>query len=227
MFSINKNFTVSESYISGSEHKIIIIDNAFNDLDKIINYANNTAYFQPPGKDGTLYPGSRDEMPAPYYEAFTTLLGCVFPSSIKHQIARCWLSKITVKPDQLSPMQTMPHYDSLLNEDMAAVHYLSGNELGGTNFYRYRECENITLSQSDEPLIINMLKQHQASKSTGYIEQSNEVFEKVHSVEAKPNRIVIYSGNILHSPSVTKYVDFDKKSPNSRTSINSFFKRLN
>jgi len=83
------------------------------------------------------------------------------------------------------------------------------------------------LSKEDEPIILEMLKQHQSSKAQGYIEQSNEVFEKVHTVEAQPNRVVIYSGNILHSPSVTARVEFDKKSPNSRTSINSFFKRLN
>lgn len=218
---------MSESLIADSEHKVIVIDNAFNDLDKIIDYANTTAYFHPPGNDGTLYPGSRDEMPAPYYEAFSALLKSVFPSSIEHQVARCWLSKITVKPDQLSPMQTMPHYDSLLHEDMAAVHYLSGSELGGTNFYRYRKGKNLTLSKEDEPIILEMLKQHQSSKAKGYIEQSNEVFEKVHTVEAQPNRVVIYSGNILHSPSVTARVEFDKKSANSRTSINSFFKRLN
>lgn len=227
MFSINTQFVVSESYISGTDHKIIIIDNAFNELDKIINYANNTAYYQPPGKDGTLYPGSRDEMPAPYYQAFSSLLARVFPSTVKHQVARCWLSKITVKPDQLSPLQTMPHYDSLLSEDMAAVHYLSGSELGGTNFYRYRKYDKVMLSKSDEPIILDMLKQHQASNAQGYIDESNDVFEKIHSVEAKPNRVVIYSGNILHSPSVTAKVEFEKNSNNSRTSINSFFKRLN
>lgn len=217
---------MSETYISGTDHKIIIIDNAFNDLDKIIHYANHTAYYQPPGKDGTLYPGSRDEMPAPYYQAFSSLLARIFPSTVKHQVARCWLSKITVKPDQLSPLQTMPHYDSLLSEDMAAVHYLTGNNLGGTNFYRYRPSKRLTFTKNDEPIILEMIKQHQASKAKGYIEDSNEVFEKVHNVEAKPNRVVIYSGNILHSPSVTAKVAFEKNSSNNRTSINSFFKRL-
>jgi hypothetical protein len=217
---------VSENSISGTKHKIIIVDHAFNEHDSIVKYANNTAYYQPPGSCGTYYPGHRDEMPEPYYNAFSLLLQRVFPKHLKHQVARCWLSKITLAPEQLSPFQTMPHYDSLFDQDMAAIHYLSGEELGGTNFYRYKDTEKIALSIQDEAMIRNMLKKHTESEFKGYIGDSNSVFEKIHSVTAKPNRVVIYSGNILHSPSITPNVSFDKKSSRCRTSINSFFKQF-
>ena len=119
----------------------------------------------------------------------------------------------------------MPHFDSLADHDMAAVHYLNDNQLGGTHFYRYRGTDKLHLSVNDKDVILKMVdevKQTAASRN-GYINDSDTLFEKVFSIEAKPNRLIIYSGNILHSANITDRVEFDKKSHNSRTSINSFF----
>jgi hypothetical protein len=225
VFKLNPNLVIQTRSISDSQYNFIIIDDVLDNFEALLKYAKETAYFQPPGQDGTLYPGSRDDMPMPYYECFNTLLSQIFSQKYKHTIAKCWLSKITVKPEDLHVMQTMPHYDSLLVEDMAAVHYFNDNTLGGTNFYRYKKLNKLALEKSDEPNILQMLKEHKdALDASGYIHESNSIFEKVDSIEAKPNRIVIYPGNILHSPVVTDCISFDKNADNNRTSVNSFFK---
>ncbi|PMG40402.1 hypothetical protein BCU91_13135 [Shewanella sp. 10N.286.52.B9] len=109
---------------------------------------------------------------------------------------------------------------------MTAVHYLNGSDLGGTCFYRYKGTEKLGLSVDDKEVIIKMVEdvKKAANNRKGYMDDSDELFEKVFSVDAKPNRIIIYSGNLLHSANITEHIDFDKKSPNNRTSINSFFR---
>ena len=225
MFNLNPNLDIQTRPIAKSNINAFIIDNLLDNFEALLDYANDKAYFLPPGSDGTLYPGSRDDMPTPYYDLLASVIKQVFNQSKEQIIAKCWLSKITLKPDELGPLQTMPHYDSLLVEDMAAVHYCNDNSLGGTNFYRYKKLDKLVLEKADEQAILAMLKEHQvANDAKGYINETNSVFEKVDTIEAKPNRLVLYPGNILHSPVVTQLVNFDKKHKQNRTSVNSFFK---
>ena len=230
MHSINTDLHIQLSQIPNSNHFVWVIDNFIADFDSLVEYSNKKAYFNPVGADGTLFPGMRDEMPKPYYQSLSLLIDLLAKQPNgeqfkQHQIAKCWLSKVTLSPLQLNATQTMPHFDSLATHDMAAVHYLNDNQLGGTNFYRYKGADKLHLSQDDKDIILQMVDEVKQSANTrnGYINESDDLFEKVFSVEAKPNRLVIYSGNILHSANITDKVEFDKKALNNRTSINSFF----
>lgn len=229
MFKLNPNFTFKTQAIANTSSTLWIVDDVMENFTDLVFYAKNTAYYQAPGMDNTLFPGMRDDMPAPYYQFLDSLLTELYSKikSTHHSIARCWLSKITLKPSELSLFQTMPHYDSLLSEDMAAVHYLNDNLLGGTNFYRYRKTDKIEFSTSDEQLIRQMVADHQDSQETNnYINHSTSVFEKIATVPAKKNRMILYSGNILHSAAITNDVNFEKHDDNNRTSVNCFFKLL-
>ncbi|MGS0693804.1 DUF6445 family protein [Shewanella sp. 0m-4] len=227
---INPDAQIQVLQLADSEHLIWVIDDFIADFESLVDYCENKAYFNPQGADGTLFPGVRDEMPASYYQSLSALLellalqpqGECFK---QHQIAKCWLSKVTLTPQQLTSKQKMPHFDSLADHSMAAVHYLKGNHLGGTSFYRYKHSEKLNLSFDDKEMILDMVEkvEQSAAARSGYINESDELFEKVFSVEAKSNRLVIYSGNILHSANITDQVEFDKKALNNRTSVNSFF----
>ncbi|MCL1146539.1 DUF6445 family protein [Shewanella marinintestina] len=227
---INPDAHIQVLHLPDSEHLIWVIDDFIADFESLVDYSNTKAYFNPQGSDGTLFPGVRDEMPDSYYQTLSALIellglqpqGKCFKH---HRIAKCWLSKVTLAPGDLSPKQKMPHFDSLADHSMAAVHYLNGERLGGTSFYRYKHAEKLALSFDDKEMILDMVDkvEQSATSRSGYINDSDELFEKVFSVEAKPNRVVIYSGNILHSANITSQVDFDKNSCNSRTSVNSFF----
>ncbi|MBQ4889591.1 MULTISPECIES: DUF6445 family protein [unclassified Shewanella] len=230
MHQINTELQIQVNPIPHSNHLVWVIDNFIADFDALVRYSKEKAYFNPVGADGTLFPGVRDEMPKPYYQSLSLLIDKLSQQPNgeqfkQHKIAKCWLSKVTLSPLQLNATQTMPHFDSLSAHDMAAVHYLNDQQLGGTNFYRYKGADTLHLSQDDKDIILKMVDEVKQAAVTrnGYINDSDELFEKVFSIEAKPNRLVIYSGNILHSANITNKVEFDKKAPNNRTSINSFF----
>lgn len=230
MFTLNPHITIQHTQIPNFNASIWIIDDCVDDFDVLLRYINNTAYFNPVGADGTLFPGMRDNMPKPYYRVMEGVFsrlsehpeGTMFK---QHDITKCWLSKVTLTPEQLDVTQTMPHFDSLDANHMAAVHYLQDNNLGGTSFYRYKATDKIQLSHGDKDTILKMIEEVKSSSDSrsGYINDTDTLFEKVFSIEAKPNRLVLYSGNILHSANITTEVSFDKKSPFNRTTINSFF----
>jgi len=230
MFVLNPNLHIQLAYIPDSNARVWIIDDLVDDFHEMLNYCRKTAYFNPIGAEGTLFPGVRDEMPKPYYQLISALLNRLAKHSQgggfkQSKLLKSWLSKVTLLPENLDVMQTMPHFDSLSENHMAAVHYLNDNHLGGTHFYRYKGTSKIDLSHDDKDTIIQMVEQvkQSANERAGYMNDSDALFEKVFSVDAKPNRLIIYAGSIMHSANITSTVDFDKSSPNNRTTINSFF----
>lgn len=230
MPSLNSKISIQHLKIPNSDASVWIIDNFVDDLEALLNYSKNTAYFNPVGADGTLFPGMRDDMPQPYYRLMSALFtqlsqlpeGKMFK---QHQLTKCWLSKVTLTPEQLNITQTMPHFDSLSANHMAAVHYLHDDNLGGTSFYRYKGTDKLLLSHDDKETILKMVEEVKSSADNrhGYITDTDNLFEKVFSISAKPNRLAVYSGNILHSANITPAVEFDKASPKNRTTINTFF----
>ena len=230
LLAVNPDAHIQVLQLADSAHLIWVVDDFVADFDTLVDYSNNQAYFNQPGRDGTLFPGMRDEMPDSYYATLSAMIerlalqpqGQCFK---RHQIAKCWLSKVTLTPQQLTPRQKMPHFDSLVEHSMAAVHYLNDDNLGGTNFYRYKHTDKLAFGFDDKEMILDMVEkvERSAEHRSGYINDSDDLFEKVFSIAAKPNRLVIYSGNILHSANITAQVEFDKSALNNRTSINSFF----
>jgi hypothetical protein len=230
MFVLNPNIQIQLTNIPHSNARIWIIDDVVDNFHEMLDYCFNKAYFNPIGAEGTLFPGVRDEMPKPYYQLISALFNRLAMHSQgrlfkRYQLGKSWLSKVTVLPENLDIVQTMPHFDSLSENHMAAVHYLNENHLGGTHFYRYKGSSKIHLSHDDKDTILKMVEQvkQSADERRGYINDSDALFEKVFSVDAKPNRLILYAGNIMHSANISSVVDFDKSSPNNRTTINSFF----
>lgn len=233
MISLHPNLSINTLTIGNSNEKIWVIDNFVNEFESLVHFSKTKAYYNPVGFDNTLFPGMRDEMPTPYYDTLRALLHRLAQSPdgaqfAEYEINKCWISKVTLAPEELNMRQTIPHFDSLTPNSMAAVHYFNDERLGGTSFYRYHRASKLQLTEDDRALIQQMIDELQQEKTTrtGYINESDDVFERVHTVPAKPNRIVIYSGNILHSAQITDAVEFDKKSEHNRTSVNSFFQTL-
>ncbi|MFD2167394.1 DUF6445 family protein [Thalassotalea euphylliae] len=229
---LNPQLSFSALPIADTPYQVFIVDDFLQGFDQLTAYAESTAYFGKQGADGTLFPGVRDEMPAPYYRALTALLELLAEKAqhgahfAHHTLAKSWLSKVTVGPKQLHPMQKMPHFDALGPENYAAVHYLKSNHLGGTSFYRYRDTQQMSFYHKDESTIRTMVARvnEEIEPNAGYIGKGNHLFERAFQVDAKPNRIILYPGNVLHSADITEQVSFDPKSPDNRTSVNSFFK---
>ena len=74
MFVLNPNLHIQLAYIPDSNARVWIIDDLVDDFHEMLNYCRKTAYFNPIGAEGTLFPGVRDEMPKPYYQLISALL---------------------------------------------------------------------------------------------------------------------------------------------------------
>lgn len=231
-YQLNKNYKVQVINIESIDENIIIIDDFLSHLQGVYHFASNVAYFQPIGTDGTLYPGKRDEMPAPYYRVFEQLLqslitdGVIDSGNNNLYLHKCKLSVVTQSANDLHVMQRMPHIDSTDDKTFAAVHYLSSKEWGGTGIYKYKPTNTIKITAENQNIVHDIIKNVQQHESThqGYLDESTELFEKVIDIEAKPNRVVLYKSNLLHSAALKNNLPYSQDIKNSRLSISSFFR---
>jgi hypothetical protein len=125
---------------------------------------------------------------------------------------RAYLSMVTLRPEALSPMQRICHIDPDTGPERvkyAAVIYLFDNEtLGGTNFFRWRDRDLVwraaDIVREDPARGLAFLGQHFASfrEPPRYMTDSNEIAERVCTVDARRNRMVFYSGDIPHSGAI-------------------------
>ncbi|WP_404339360.1 DUF6445 family protein [Pseudoalteromonas mariniglutinosa] len=231
-YELNPNFTVKVIHIESENEDIIIVDNFLKSLQPVFNFATQYAYLQPPGSDGTLYPGKRDDMPTPYFRVFSELIDTLLQNKrLKTAdrnlyLHRCKLSLVTQKPDQLAPLQRIPHIDSSDDKSYASVHYLVGPEFGGTTIYRYKPHNLIKITKDKEQLAFDMIKQAQecADEHQGYLNSNTTLFEQVVNIEAKVNRVIIYKSNLLHSANIMDNINFNADIRTGRLSVASFFR---
>jgi len=118
MFFINPHLQAQSFDIGDSKHKLWVVDDFIANFQSLLDYSNKTAFFNPVGYDKTLFPGIRDNMPVPYFTALAQLLDYLSKQPRgqrfqQHNILKCWLSKVTLRPEELDLRQTIPHFDSL------------------------------------------------------------------------------------------------------------------
>jgi len=204
----------------GDSH-IFIIDNFLTNPDDLVDYATKRAYFSPPGKDGTLYPGIRDLLPKPYERVLEELCKIVHGSDLIISVHRCLLSLVTVEEDNLGELQTFPHIDSIDNTEFACVHYLCSEKYGGTSIYKYIPENIIKITEEETHIFEDILKNNRNKK---YLNGSTELFERVVEIKAKYNRIVIYPSNLLHCADINHTYSISNDPKVGRLTVASFYK---
>ncbi|CAH9057417.1 hypothetical protein PSECIP111854_01992 [Pseudoalteromonas sp. CIP111854] len=227
---IHKNITINKLKVPGTDKKVYIIDNFLHDLDSILNFAYNIAYFNPMFSDNSFYPGIRDHMPQPYLRILKTFfLEHILPDLGSQynevKLHRSLLSLVTCKPEQLIIQQKMPHIDTFDQQHYAFVHYLSQQDFGGTSLYKYKPDNIIEFHEEHSPILEKMVNdiKNTPEEHSGYINNSTSIFERVLKVDAKPNRLVIYQGNLLHSANILLDDNGYNKDPKcGRLAISSF-----
>jgi len=215
--SLSKKITIQKTKINDND-VIYVIDNFLSEPEDIVSFACKTAYFNPPGKDGTLYPGIRDLMPRPYEACLQELLNDLFESEV--YIHRCMLSLITIPDEELNEFQSLPHVDSLEDCQYASVHYLCDSQYGGTSIYKHIPSGDIKITPKNVQLMQDALSNN---KQRGYLTNNNDLFKSVFSIEAKFNRIVIYPSNLLHCADINKSKSISADPKRGRLTVASFF----
>lgn len=209
--TVNPNLKIKKYPIPDTEQHAYIIDDFLLDTTSVMNFAHNIAYFNPMFSDNSFYPGIRDNMPNPYLrllhsffqtEILPNITNKKYTESILH---KSLLSLVSCKPANLIIDQKVPHIDSCDERDYAFVHYLSGEELGGTSIYKYVPHNLIEFHEEHKSLLANIIDdvKNKPDEHNSYITRTTSLFEQVFKVEAKFNRLVIYQGNLLHSANIS------------------------
>ncbi|WP_448556786.1 DUF6445 family protein [Thalassotalea montiporae] len=229
--NISPNFTVGVKPIGFEKTPVLIIDDYLANINELRQQASKQDY----GEDKqSFYPGIRSPI------ATETVIGLVqpvlsgfykvlkVPDSHKAVAHPSYFSLITKKPEQLSAMQTIPHFDTSRPYYFAALLYLNEATHGGTGFFRHRATnyERIIDSKVDSYLTSVQTEfdgqNDQNSYHQVYQTGTNQQYELIDSIAYQANRLVIYPGNLLHSTLVDNTNDISANPKAGRLTANIF-----
>jgi hypothetical protein len=147
------------------------------------------------------------------------------PASLNLKPVNTVYSLIATPEDELSLAQCVPHFDSNSAWYLAVLHYLNPGDFCSTGLFRHRPTgfEKIT-----EDRLGNFLASSRAytdehgEPPQSYINESAGQFELYEEIAYKPNRLVVYPGNLLHSGLVNPAVDINPDPRSGRLTANIF-----
>lgn len=219
---------LSVEYVGAERTPIMVIDNFAREIHSVINHACQQEFL---ADTTSYYPGVRARVPKSY--AYSLLkpiyakLREVFevPANLRFQPRLGYYSLVTAAPKQLSLLQRIPHFDSNNTYYLAILHYLNDGDFGGTAFYRHKETgfERISVQRREEYLAM-LERQFEASgePQSGYISGNTELFEKIGALDYKPNRLIVYPSNLLHSGIIKSDIDLNADPASGRLTANIF-----
>ena len=208
MFAFNPNASVSSARVGKCPIAVTVADNVLLRPRELADFGLGLEFVE---DDSNLYPGVRARVPSdfsrPFHAWLTRTLHCagvLEESSYIHDDAS-FFSIVNKSRAALLPLQRIPHYDSTDPRVFAAVIYLFDRANSGTSFYRHRMTgyEKISVDNKDNyRAALNRNMKNIGPPPREYTNGSNALFERTHSVDSAFNRIVIYSGNVLHAADI-------------------------
>ncbi|MFT6991089.1 MAG: hypothetical protein ACJASL_003076 [Paraglaciecola sp.] len=228
-FLINPNIKAEIIQIGTEQTPIIIIDDIAVDTTDVVNYACTASKFA--DDSATFYPGKRAPLPQPYV---ITILQAVYrgicqvygiPIELNLVPLDNNFSLLTKTVSELKLLQRIPHFDTSKPYHFAVLHYLNSAPHGNTGFFRHIPTGYERIHDDRVDQYINSAKEYVAKNgdpTQEYVTRSDKHYELHHEVEYKPNRLVIYPGNLLHSTIVNLQTDIDKSPYTGRLTANMF-----
>ncbi len=213
-----------------SQSPLVIIDEFSGSIEPILDIASRLA---PYPIHSNSYPGVRrvitlkDLAANDYVEqvcrSAAQFIGGGFGIQ-RFNLLEASFSIVTKRPDDLSPPQRAPHFDTIDDKHLALLHYLRVPPGSGTAFYRHRatDIERVTPQNVDQFIAIAKADALMRSPNSGYIAGSDEFFEQIGLVEAIPDRLVIYQGSLLHSGVIPADMSFSSNPREGRLTANLF-----
>lgn len=208
MFAFNPNASVSAARLGACPITVTVADNVLLRPKLLAEFALGQQFVE---DDSNLYPGVRARVPPEFSRPFHAWLGRTLHCTgmLEEGCHICddvsFFSIVNKSRANLLPLQRIPHYDSTDPAVFAAVIYLFHRADSGTSFYRHRMTgyEKITGdNQENYRTALNRNMKKLGPPAREYANGSNDLFERTHSVDSAFNRIVIYSGNVLHAANI-------------------------
>ena len=231
MIDISLNSACSRDIrIVGDEKTpVIVIDDPILSTDELVQYASQSASFSSDGE--FLYPGVRADLPAEYARGLgpdlIALISHVYntPRSYKPHLIHQLFSLVAEKPENLEVLQRVPHFDNRSPYYFATVHYLGLGDHGGTGLFRHRPTRYERITDERYEAYVQAAQSHMEANgppAEKYIDGSDDHYELIGEVEYRPNRLVIYPSNLLHSGLIKPDRDIDKDPVSGRLTANLF-----
>ncbi|MGL6159933.1 DUF6445 family protein [Microbulbifer sp.] len=216
--------------LGGERRPLLVIDGLAAEPESLVEFAAGAPPFRARG--GDYYPGVRKPLPQAYAEklceALDQVLREVFelPPGARAQPLLCALSIATTPPQQLRPIQRLPHFDTSDPNQLAVVHYLCPPQFGGTAFYRHRASGfEFIDSERLHGYAAQLKGQVMASPpAPGYLDGDSELFEQIACIDARFNRALIYRGNQLHSGNIDPHCGLSADPRTGRLTATSFIR---
>jgi hypothetical protein len=220
------DFQLQRLNIGREQAPLVVIDNLVADPGELVNLAANKQFGEVPN----YFPGVRAKVPLTYQQFILENLRGVFAEVFEFasgtvRFTGCHYSLITAPPAKLSYQQRIPHVDSVVNKELAFIHYLFKADLGGTAFYRHRKSGFEIIDFERRPEYLRHIEEESLGPDyppAEYISGDTPLYEQISAHEGVFNRALVYRRNSLHSGSLARNFVPDLDPRTGRLSINGF-----
>lgn len=131
-------------------------------------------------------------------------------------------SLVTTPAQRLTPVQRVPHFDSVDDNFYALLHYQS--QCDGTAFYRHRATGIELVTPQSVDRYVALARSEAAKAEPDYIRGSTPGFECTASIDGLARRLVAYPGRLLHSGIIPADFDGSANPANGRLTTNIFIR---
>lgn len=223
---LHPGFSYRVDHVGDELQPVLVVDNFLAEPHSLIEFCVGNLKFN---RADAFYPGVRAPAPDVYLKAVYLYLKDIIYSTFAIddsvvKSAQADYSMVLTPVDQLKLAQCIPHYDSLITTELAAVHYLCKEDQGGTSLYRHRKTGFEYLDSGRVATYAETLKEEirVGTYRRQYMNGSNHLFEQIASYDAVFNRIIIYRCTSLHSGNIGSDFQFDANPLTGRLTINTF-----
>jgi hypothetical protein len=211
---------------------IVFIDNFLQDPQALVEVACRSR-FEPSATRAVQkgYPGLRAAAPAAYTQTLTELVDPLIkvnfqvPEHLDVKVGLSAFSLTTTPPEELGPLQRMPHFDASTPHYMAAMLWLCDESHGGTGFYRHNATgwQRITAENREHYLDVCHEEVNRRRPPARYFDRSDEQFTFLGMMPARFNRLVVYPGSLLHSACINPTRSLSSDPRHGRLTVNTFY----
>ncbi|MDJ0921328.1 MAG: DUF6445 family protein [Henriciella sp.] len=218
----------SELIELGQEQQSVLrAHDVFEDPEAVIEAAASAKF----ARINPHYPGVRAEVDPQLLQALCDGLGRVAKSAFGIDApswqGQAWYSIVTLSPDQLTPIQRLPHFDGFDPNQLAVMIYLNQSGHGGTNFYRHRSTGFEAVTEVRFPTYKAALEADIGATGlppAAYIDDGAPTFARIRAFEPEFNSLIFYRGIALHSGAIRNDLPLSSDPRVGRLTLNGFFR---
>jgi hypothetical protein len=216
--------------VGNSQSPVVVVDGFSGALEAILEVAASLGPYPPLSN---YYPGVRrvitraDEAADAFVEetceSAAPLIAGAFDFD-RFNLIEASFSIISTMPENLSPPQRAPHFDTTDQKHLALLLYLRVPPGSGTAFYRQRSTRIERVTEANLASFVRTAEADAARlpADSGYISGSDSFFEEIGAVEAVRDRLIIYQGSLLHSGIIPPEMKFSTDPKIGRLTANLF-----